>query len=128
MVTTLIFLPAYLLYPSKSENSVSWIVKIVFLQNLCSGDIFLLLIALHSTQDKDNTLLLVFISYKQERNDIPSINVLGWFTVYFLNLPVICPKKKKSFVSQNAIILYIRTYIHSERGRTTAHKSEVNVP
>lgn len=56
------------------------------------------------------------------------VSILGWFTVYFLNLPVIRQKKKKSFVSQNAIILYIRTYIHSERGRTTAHKSEVNVP
>lgn len=116
MVTTLIFLPAYLLYPSKSENSVSWIVKIVFLQNLCSGDIFLLLIALHSTQDKDNTLLLVFISYKQERNDIPSINVLGWFTVYFLNLPVICPKKKK-VICQSKCYNSLHTYVHTFRER-----------
>lgn len=86
-----------------------------------------MLIALHSTQDKDNTLLLVFISYKQERNDIPSINIRMVYCI-FLKSTCYSPKKKKSFVSQNAIILYIRTYIHSERGRTTAHKSEVNVP
>lgn len=75
-----------------------------FLQNLFSGDIFLLLIALHRTK-----------TYKQERNDIPSINVLGWFTVYFLNLSVI--RQKKKVICQSKCYNSLHTYVHTFRER-----------
>lgn len=80
------------MHPSKSENLVSWIVKIVFYKIFGQEIFFFLLIALHSTQDKDNTLYDINTMSKQETNDIPGIHALGWFTVYFLNLPVIRQK------------------------------------